>query len=65
MIDINCSMITKTKMNWNLYFVVSKFKAEYWDNTKSKENNNKNQGGCEKLIQWKSLDHRVDIDIKI
>ena len=38
MIDINWIMNTKTKMNWNLKSVISKFKDEHCDNTKSKKN---------------------------
>ena len=43
--DINLSMIAKTKMSWNLKYVISKFKDEHWDNKKSRKNNKKGLGG--------------------
>ena len=61
---MNWLMITKTKINWNLKFVILKFKYEYWDNTKSKKNLKKGQGGWNEVLQWQALKHKVDIDIK-
>ena len=62
--EINCSMIIKTETNWNLKYVISKLKDEYWDNTKSRKNNKKGLGRWENVLQWKALQHKVDIDTK-
>ena len=43
--EINCSMITKKEKNRNLKYVTSKFKDEYWDNTKYKKNNKRGRSG--------------------
>ena len=63
--DINCLMITKTGMNWNLTFVISKFKDECRDNTKSKKTNKNGQVGWKNVLQCQAFQKKVDIDIKI
>ena len=36
----------KNKNELKFKFIISEFKDDYWDNTKSKEDNKKRQGGC-------------------
>ena len=54
----------KNKNEFKFKFIISRFKDDYWDNTKSKEDNKKRQGGWERVIQWQALQNKIDIDNK-